>query len=243
MRNDHQYKIVMVRRRWQRFTAAHADERLLYEVAETTTYYCTSWMAHRRGERRLRRNTVYGRHVTAPARRRRRRRRCTYTHSIYSIVRDGDVWEGRTCVYALMETTCVYGVSTNRSGVHEAMNVFVFSVSINVTYWYLYILHISFSKKIYSIFCTMRYTTYYPLFMILHTVILFLRGYSILYFFSMKYIPRTSYSILHFFRVTPYYIIGSSAYSILFCTLIYYEVHASWYFILHTPYSRTSYSI
>ena len=116
---------------------------------------------------------------------------------------------------------------TNRSGVHEAMNVFVFSVSINETYWYLYILHISFSKKIYSIFYTMRYTTYYPLFMILHTVILFLRGYSILYFFlwSTYHVLHTPY---YFFRVCPYFILWSSAYCIIFCTVISYEVDGSW---------------
>ena len=105
---------------------------------------------------------------------------------------------------------------------------------------------------IYSIFPFLKkYTPYFVLWDIRHTI-LFLWYFILLFyfcgvlhtiFFSTKYIPRTSYSILHFFRVTPYYIIGSSAYSILFCTLIYYEVHASWYFILHTPYSRTSYSI
>ena len=194
MRNDHQYKIVMVRRRWQRFTAAHADERLLYEVAETTTYYCTSRMAHRRGERRLRRNTVYGRHVTAPARRRRRRRRCTYTHSIYSIVRDGDVWEGRTCVHALMETTCVYGVSNQplRSPWSHECNCIIYP---SVRY-------------IYSIFCTMRYirhtilfydTPYYILFWgLLHTT----WAYSIL-FCTLHLLWSTCILILH----TPYSIL------------------------------------
>ena len=126
---------------------------------------------------------------------------------------------------------------TNRSGVHEAMNVFVFSVSINVTYWYLYILHISFSKKIYSIFCTMRYTTYYPLFMILHTVILFLRGYSILYFFLWS-----TYHVLH----TPYYIFLGLLHTIFLAlrhapyffahsfTMKYMHPDTS-YSILHTP--------